>query len=301
MNHSPYARVPTFSQRRGLREMPDPPQLEEISGQARNYLWGALWKGMEATARVGYSFGGIECMVVGDPWRTVFAAVHQSSGQPLDEFDPELGGWRDVCKQIIQRSDYNVCFDFLQMIMRQPPCPRDFTEEIKEIFHHQLAYRVDTTSIPEIVPAATPQEGDALIGAIQDLSGAGLGGAATHLRQASARLIQGDWAGSVRASVDAIESVAKQVAPEKSGTTLGKALAALGHKEGLHGSLKSGFSALYGYASAEPGVRHALLEDESKVTQDEAIYMIGACAAFCSYLWRKFGRQDASSPTQPTP
>ena len=205
-----------------------------------------------------------------------------------------------MCKQIIQLSDYNACFDFLQMIMRQPACPRDFTEEVKEIFHHQLAYRVDTTSIPEIVPAATPQEGDALIGAIQDLVVAGLAGAATHLRQAGARTIEGDWAGSVRESIHAVESVAKRIAPGKAGT-LGEVLPVLERRGGLHGALKAGFSALYGYTSDEPGIRHALLEDESNVTQDEAIYMVGACAAFCSYLWRKFGSQAASSPTETTP
>lgn len=77
--------------------------------------------------------------------------------------------------------------------------------------------------------------------------------------------------------------------------TLGKALAALKREEGLHGALKRGFSALYGYTSDEPGVRHALLDDESRVTRDEAIFMIGACTAFCSYLWRKFGSQDPAS------
>ena len=252
MDYSPYEDVPTFSQRHGLREMPGLPRLGEISGQARNYLWGALWKRMEATAREGYAFSGLECMVVGDPWRAVFAAVHQSYGGALDEFDPELGQWQEGSKQIIQRSDYNVCFDFLQMIMRQPACPRDFTAEIKEIFHHQLAYRIDTTSIPEIVPAATPQEGDALVGAIQDLEVGGLGGAAEHLRQAGRRIRDQDWAGSVKASIDAVESVAKKVAPGNL-DTLGKALVVLESQRDLHGALKRGFSSLYGYASDEPG------------------------------------------------
>ncbi len=164
----------------------------------------------------------------------------------------------------------------------------DFVKELREIFHYQLAYRIDTTSTPTIVPAATEQEGDALIGAIHDLAEAGLGGAAEHLRQAGERIRDQDWAGSVSASINSVESVAKQVTPGNA-DTLGKALAVLERRQDLHGALKSGFSSLYGYASAEPGVRHALLEDESKVTQDEAIYMIGACAAFCSYLWRKFG------------
>ena len=181
--------------------------------------------------------------------------------------------------------------------MRHSYCPSEFTEEIKEIFHYQLAYRIETSSIPTIVPAASKEEGDALVEAIGDLEGAGLSGAAKHLLHAGELVRSRDWAGSVRASITAVESVTKQVAPGNAGT-MRKALAALERAEGLHGALKKGFSALYGYTSDEPGIRHALLEDESKATQDEAIFMIGACAAFCSYLWRKFGSQDAASRTE---
>lgn len=35
MSYSPYENVPTFSQRHGLREVPGPSRLEEISPQAR--------------------------------------------------------------------------------------------------------------------------------------------------------------------------------------------------------------------------------------------------------------------------
>ncbi len=184
--------------------------------------------------------------------------------------------------------------------MRHSECPRDFTEEIKSIFHYQLAYRIDTTPLPTVLPAATKQEGDALMRAIEDLQAAGIGGAAKHLRNAGQRIIGQEWADSVRESIHAVESVAQQVAAGNA-DTLGKALAVLERQNGLHGALKRGFAALYGYTSDERGIRHALLEDESKVTQDEAIYMIGSCAAFCSYLWRRFGSPGAPSPTKSTP
>lgn len=294
MNYSPYMNIPTFSQRHGLQEVPGPPQLEDISAHARNNLWSALWKHMEET-----SISDMYSTRLGQPWRTMFAIVHQRLlGRPLDQFSPRLEEWKQTCKPIFLGGPYHRCFDVMEALLRHPQCPRGFVEEIKEIFHYQLAYRIDTTSIPAIVPAATEQEGDALIGAIQDLENAGLGGAATHLRQAGERIRDQEWASSVRASIDAVESVATQVSPGDA-DTLGKALAALERQEDLHRALKKGFGALYGYTSDEPGIRHALLEDESKVTQDEAIFMIGACAAFCSYLWRKFGSQDIVSPTEP--
>lgn len=296
MNYSPYEHEPTFSQRHGLRETPGPPLLEEISAQARNNLWGALWRRLEATSTSDYF-----STYLGQPWRTVFATVHQRLlGRPLDQFGSHLEEWKRTCKPILLGAPYHQCFDLVESLLRHPQCPRGFVEEINEIFRHQLAYRIDMTSIPTIVPAASEHEGDALIGAIRDLDGAGLGGAATHLRQAGERIRDRDWAGSVRESIHAVESVAKRIAPGKA-RTLGEVLPVLERRGGLHGALKKGFSALYGYTSDEPGIRHALLEDESKVTQDEAIYMIGACAAFCSYLWRKFGSQDGPSPPETTP
>lgn len=296
MDCSPYENVPTFSQVHGLQEIPGPPQLEEISKRGRNYLWGALWQQMQSDLRSDVT--GHE---LGYPWRDVFASAHQGwMGKPLDEFTANLGTWRQQCRNILLKCPYNLCFDFLQTLLRHPKCPVGFVTEITEIFRYQLAYRIDTTSIPTIVPAATEQEGDALIGAIQDLDGGGLGGAATHLRQAGERIRDQDWAGSVRESIHAVESIAKRIAPGDA-DTLGEALAALEQQQGLHAALKRSFGALYGYTSDEQGIRHALLEDESRVTQDEAVYMIGACAAFCSYLWRKLGPQNASPPTEPTP
>jgi hypothetical protein len=53
----------------------------------------------------------------------------------------------------------------------------------------------------------------------------------------------------------------------------------------LHGSLKAAFGSLYGYSSDEEGVRHALVfSDEAKVDEADALFMMGACASFVSYL-----------------
>lgn len=288
MNHSPYKHVPTFSEVHGLREVPGPPQLEEISPQARNNLWSALWKQMEATSTADFYSRDL-----GRPWQSILAVVHQRLlGQPLDQFETELRHWQNICKSFLLEGPYHLCFDMIETLMRHPECPEDFTREIAEIFHYQLAYRIDTTSTPRIVPAATEQEGDALIGALHDLERARLGGAATHLRQAGERIREQDWAGSIRESIHAVESVATRVTGGDA-DTLGKALSMLERQADLHGALRKGFGALYGYASNEDGIRHSLSDNESKATQDEAIFMIGACAAFCSYLWRKFGSENA--------
>jgi hypothetical protein len=57
---------------------------------------------------------------------------------------------------------------------------------------------------------------------------------------------------------------------------------------GIHGALKSGFSSIYGYTSDKQGIRHPLLDDpQANVDEADALFMIGACAAFVSYLIHK--------------
>jgi hypothetical protein len=44
---------------------------------------------------------------------------------------------------------------------------------------------------------------------------------------------------------------------------------------------------IYGFTSDQNGIRHALLDAEAKVDETHALFMIGACAAFVSYLINK--------------
>jgi hypothetical protein len=49
--------------------------------------------------------------------------------------------------------------------------------------------------------------------------------------------------------------------------------------------MKAGFNSLYGYTSDEQGIRHAHLnEPTAQPDETDALFMIGACAAFVSYL-----------------
>ena len=92
-----------------------------------------------------------------------------------------------------------------------------------------------------------------------------------------------DWTDCVRESIHAVEAMAVRLAP---GTkTLGEALKVLEQTGHLHGSLKAAFGQLHGYSSDEKGVRHALVfGDEAQVDEADAMFMLGACASFVSYL-----------------
>ena len=83
----------------------------------------------------------------------------------------------------------------------------------------------------------------------------------------------------------AVESVV--IVLEPSGD-FSKALAKLESKVKIHGALKRGFSSIYGFTSDQEGIRHALLEAGAPaVDETDSLFMIGACAAFVSYLINK--------------
>lgn len=66
------------------------------------------------------------------------------------------------------------------------------------------------------------------------------------------------------------------------------ALKVLETKWKIHPALKEAFSKLYGYTSAEQGIRRPLVDDQNaSVDEADALFMFGACSAFVTYLVEK--------------
>ncbi len=276
----------TFSQAYGYEELPQPLKLEELSKQARTQLWSLLYDQVETTL--------IPYKRLGVPWRMILKSVHQDIlNLPTDEFFPEdlfeaeLEKFVATYKTIFMNAPFFKVFNILQAIMRHSDCPPEFTQSVSQIFKRcRLAYVVDSSNSATIYPAATEEEGKAILQATAELNSAGLASAVAHLRKASDCINQGDYPGAVRESIHAVESAARQYDPNAK--TLEPALKALEKAGTLHSALKQAFSKLYGYTSDEQGIRHALInKQQSNAGQDEAVFMIGACASFSGYLARK--------------
>ena len=225
-----------------------------------------------------------------DYWYHIFAAVHGDFfKRPMDEFYPDgTDFYRSYKARILSKLPFNRLFDLFQIMMRHPNCPGEFARGVAEIFNKcQLAYVVDTQEPVTILPAVTEQEGQTILGAIEVFRKAGLGGTEAHIRNAAELIKSSQWADSVRESIHTVESVARQLDPAAS-KTLGPALNSLEKNGRLHPALKKAFSSLYGYTSDEEGIRHPLVtHSTAPVNQDEAVFMLGACASFASYLWRR--------------
>ena len=276
----------SFSQAQGYEEIPGPLKLEELPKDARTRIWNLFFGHLRKSKST--NFRDRPGRISGD-WASVFRATHTDFDiLSLDNWSTDFDR---LCKNLRSRIEslpFNKVFDLIQFVLRHPSCSRGFVTEMRSTFaDSHLAYTIDVGPPPTIVPGPTPEEGVAVVESLQSLRQAGLDGSAAHLRKASECINEGDWAGSVRESIHAVESVARQLDPEAA-QTLGPALKSIERRGALHQALKKAFDTLYGYTSNEQGIRHVLLDQtDAKVGQDEAVFMFGACASFASYLWRK--------------
>ena len=273
----------SFSQAQGYEPLPQPLKLEELSSRARIQIWNAFHQTFIEPEED-------EEIDVADVANLVFSLHVDFFEMPIDEEPSGIGQWEylEGFKDYFFKRRFNEIFDVLTFLMRHDVCPDVFTTELIEVFENcQLAYVIEPGPSPTIYPASTLEEGRSTVQAIGELKEYGLDGARQHLIQSSAFINQGEWARSVHESISAVESVARRIAPGTN--TLGAALNRLGHLGMLeHSSLRNGLEKLYEYTSDEQGVRHSLLDQgQSNVGQDEAVFMLGACASFASYLWRK--------------
>ena len=151
----------------------------------------------------------------------------------------------------------------------------------------RLADGVEVGPQSAFSPGIAAEEGSSVSESRETLCQAGLDAGSAHLHKASACIAAGDWTGSIRESMRAVEAVARQVDPQAP-QTLTAALKPLERRGALHPALRVAFDKLYGYASDGQGIRHPLLDPASAPPgRDEAVFMLGACASFARYLRRK--------------
>ena len=112
-----------------------------------------------------------------------------------------------------------------------------------------------------------------------------LAGASTHLKMGARLLAQGDYSGSVRESISSVESIARHIAPEAQSFGAALNIVHKSHPGKIHPAMNEAFKKLYGYTSDEEGIRHPLINaNAAAVTEEDALFMLGACSAFIPYL-----------------
>lgn len=270
----------TFEQAEGLAPVPQQLNLREVSSQLRAVLWNYVHESIKADC----TYRDFAKPIVTDRWAHVLKRihVHRDHGM-IDELSLNPDDVMARVKAIFEKGSYSEIFGWLQFVMTSNP-PSGFAEQISRILKFCRApYRVIDGCV--ICPMASDVEGVTIVKALDDLSAANISGAREHLRSAATELTAGNYADSIRESMHSVESVLGVLEPKGD---FSKALAKLETKAKIHGGLKSGFNSIYGFSSDEQGIRHALLDkDAPSVDEADALFMLGACAAFVSYLINK--------------
>ena len=172
-------------------------------------------------------------------------------------------------------------YDFLEFIVApSTKLPKNLSAELNRILERETSgYRIVAGTVVDVT---SEQEVKMLDAAIRDDKFAPV---ASHLKRALELLAHRenpDYRNSIKESISAVESMAKIVANNPK-ATLGQALKVLEKNGQMHASLKEGFQRLYGYASDEDGIRHAML-DEPNLTAADAKYFLMSCTSFVNYM-----------------
>jgi len=263
-----------FSQRIGARR---PPRsgLEEASPELRTALWNVLHKPAfpEEQEHRERALAHARAMWNHLGWRTdeVPLLPHQMRESLAGEWFscrwPEFFDLIEFTARTLATSVAPVrqqWFEMLNRVLESRGCAYRFVAE-------QLVPLTNTTEATEVLRGAES--------AIPDVG--------AHIREAAQLLPPNSGANprnSIRESIAAVEAALRHLNGNPS-ASLTEGLAAFEDKHGpFHPALRQGLAMLYSYTADERGLRHALIEDTTAVTGDDARFMLVTCSAFTNYL-----------------
>lgn len=259
-----------FSERMGIKPLPEALKPDAMPDALRSSLWNAFhdWRQRQTEDRL---LQGI--------WREFWK-------RPIDTI-PTSGymgvsyvpAWREV-RDFFFGTDWHGVYDFLDFLIGATYQGDQLGRAVNHVLAEELAaYRIVNR---QIVPVTSRQEVQALEEALSGKDK--FAPVSEHLATALAHLSDRqnpDYRNSIKESISAVEAMAKIISG-KDKAELGDALVALEKTGKLHGALRRGYAALYGYTSDANGIRHALMEEQN-LSADEAKYFL-MCAPHSSII-----------------
>ena len=282
----------SFRQAEGIEKMPSALKWGELDKDLRLELWNVFHGWLES-----YRIRSLDGLRL-DIANQVAQVLRKCLRIPVDEalgVSRSLSRLQGSIKEILLGSDYGDCLELIQTTAREFADDRLLLKGLEQAFAHPTSAYAIAGPPPTIVPKGLEIEGRSTDQDLKAIGASPLKGALAHLLSGAAAINRGEPRDSIREAIHAVESAAKQITGQEK-ATLPDALKLLEREKGLHPALREALSRLYGYTSDEKGIRHALLESDNKdVGTDEALFMFSACAAFVSFLARKFPDKDVAS------
>jgi hypothetical protein len=267
----------SFSQRKGLKPIPEIIQLESMNDSLRNSLWNVLqellWSGkyfLDSSSIVPNIYSLSNAL-----WFSYFKKPTDSRPYRGEVILSEIREYFFSCP-------WNEVYDFLEFIVafgskNQKP---NLDKYLNFILERELSgYRFVAGLLTDII------NHEELLMIEETSKDSRFSGVSAHIGRALelyADRKNPDYRNSIKESISAVESMSRVVSGD-SNATLGDALKTIEKNGQLHKALKEGFLKLYGYTSDAQGIRHAML-DEPNLTAADARYFLVSCSSFVNYL-----------------
>ena len=279
----------SFSQRHGYKPVKKT-QLESMDQDLRTRLWNTLVQTYFKQVR-----GEIVSTEAPPLWeyskQLLNMLMSLYDGYFKKSLDAFPAYWPYVRKEIEDyffKCRWYEVYDFLEFVVNhyeKEGLNQEFIDYCNSVFEEEAsAYRFIGG---KIVPITSKTETKEIEGALENTTP--LGGVNTHLKTAlelMANRENPDYRNSIKESISAVEAICKLITKdENKKITLGQALNKIENEAiiDLHPALKKAFSALYGYANTEKGVRHGS-PDEANISLEDAKFMLVSCSAVVNYL-----------------
>ena len=276
-------RILNFSEREGLKPLPDAYQLEELSYEVRNELKYIF----EETLNKFFGFYR-EGDAIPD-WHKILKDFHiRFLGLPIEAFYPD--NTRSQLFGLISVGSYNETLDALEFFINHAALiPHSLGNEISDLFERrQVAYMLVERDKDRrfFVPRASNEEGIAFLRAIESLTSDQFGGARKNLIEAGYHLARKEYSKSIRESIHSIESMIRVLTGNKN-IKFSDGMRELSKKFSLHPAFGEGLIKFYGFSSDEDGVRHSSIQGTESIDEETAFYFLGSCASFITFLIHK--------------
>jgi len=270
-------RYELFSERHGYTQ-PELPQRERLDDNLRTGLWNAFYINFPDTIDER-----------NDIWNS--DPVHQKIfvhflKNAIDEYEGNPAENERYIKAFFLKQEWNKVLDLVDFVI-QTDYKKPFVDECNAtLAQENSAYKIVGKLVVEIT---SEQE----LAEIETALQIPFDSARMHLKKALALFSDRenpDYENSIKESILAVESIAKEVTKD-SKATLGQ----LAESLSLHPAFQDGLKKLYGFTSDAGGIRHA--DDSSKSgkylkpDQATARFMLVTCSAFVNYIIAK-GQDD---------
>lgn len=268
--------IPSFSKRIGIEPIEKKIQMKEMDGDLQNSIWNAINDYYINSLPSGLlRYHEIATTFYYNLWRNFFKF-------PVDEIPEHSINAQKHFKIYFSRLSWNKKYELLEFLSKSSPNKKnEFMNCCNKIFTQESSGYRFVNGI--LIPIVSPEE----IKEVTQSTNTPLDSVNTHMNRALELLSDKqnpDARNSIKESISAVESLCQKIVGKDS-ATLGDALNVIRDKAqiDLPVPLRDALNKIYGYTSSSQGIRHAL-SDESKLTVDEARFMLISCSAFINYM-----------------